>query len=170
MDARVLPPDPRGVRIVARERSHALELAHPPLPALDLLELDERGGPPLATRRAMKPPAPQVVRARDHARVNRLRHPGAIDEVTDRRRDPEELARRDAEPGPVLWMEPQRVRVRDLGEPFRVARARVDERREAEGRQEHHLAPGAIDLRPVHVAPDVARHGLRGPLPLLERP
>src|SRR5438093_1004430 len=87
VDARVLPPDPRGVGIVARERSHALELAHPPLPALDLLELDERGGPPLATRRAMKPPAPQVVRARDHTRVNRLRHPGAIDEVTDRRRD-----------------------------------------------------------------------------------
>src|SRR3989454_1097370 len=68
MDARVLPPDPGGVGVVAHERSHALELAHPPLPALDLLELDERAGPALASRVWMKPPAPQVVRALDHAR------------------------------------------------------------------------------------------------------
>src|SRR2546427_4167994 len=87
MAARVLPPDPGGVGVVAHERSHALELAHPPLPALDLLELDERAGPALASRVWMKPPAPQVVRAGDHAGADRLRHPGAIDEMTDGRRD-----------------------------------------------------------------------------------
>src|SRR5881392_1194683 len=156
VDARLRPPDPRRVGVVARERPDALPLAHPPLPALDLLEVDERGGPALASRVPVKSPSPQMVRARDHAGADRLRRPDPIDEVADRRRDPEEIARDDGEPGSVFGMQPQRIGVRDLVEPLRVARARVDERREQEGRQEHHLAIRAVDLRPVHVASDVA--------------
>src|SRR5437899_5435780 len=149
VDARLRPPDPRRVGVVARERPDALPLAHPPLPALDLLEVDERGGPALASRVPVKSPSPQMVRARDHAGADRLRRPDPVDEVADRRRDLEEIARDDGEPGGVFGMEPQRIGVRDLVEPLRVARARVDERRESEGRQEHHLALRAVDPRPV---------------------
>src|SRR5439155_90751 len=69
----------------------------------------------------------------------------------------------------VLRVEPERIRVRDLVEPLGVARARVDERRQPEGRQQDHLALGAVELRPVDVAPDVVGHRLLRPLPRLER-
>src|SRR3989338_3226186 len=66
-------------------------------------------------------------------------------------------------------MEPERVLVRDLIEPLGVSRAGVDQSRQAKGRQEEHLAFCPVDVFPVHMALDVARHGMLRPLSLFER-
>src|SRR2546430_10400144 len=51
----------------------------------------------------------------------------------------EEIARRDAEPRRILRMEPQRVRVRDLVQPFRIARARRSEEHTSELQSQSNL-------------------------------
>src|SRR5271167_1777456 len=66
-------------------------------------------------------------------------------------------------------MHPYRILVRDLVEPLRVARPGMDERWQAEGRKEKHLAFGAVDVVAMDVALDVAGNGILRPVPVFQR-
>src|SRR5262245_27069391 len=168
--ARLFPPDTRGIGIIAAKRAWPVDLPHAPFTGLGLREIDERRGPALAAGVLAQAPPSEVVRARDHARPHRLRDPHPVDEVPDTGLDLEQVAGRDPHSRRVGGMYPQRIRVGDLVEPLGVARARVDERRQPERGQEHHLALRAIEIRPVDVAADIVGHRLFRPLPRLERP
>src|SRR5439155_2928555 len=81
VDAGLLPPDALGVRVVARERTRPVDLAHSPLPGLEPREVDERGGPPLAPCVFVKTPATEAMGARDHPGPAGPRHPHRVDEM-----------------------------------------------------------------------------------------
>src|SRR5438552_17385078 len=83
VDAGLLPPDALGVRVVARERTRPLDLAHSPLPGLGPREIDDRGGPPPAARALVKSPATAAMRARDHPGPDCLRHPHLVGDAPE---------------------------------------------------------------------------------------
>ena len=88
-----------------------------------------------------QPPAAEVVRAGDDAGPDALGHPDLVDEVADLGVRPS-ADRRSSRRGAAasLGCSQSGLRVRDLVEPLGVAGARVDQRRQPEGRQQHHLA------------------------------
>src|SRR5580692_5658968 len=65
-------------------------------------------------------------------------------------------------------MHPYRILVRDLVEPLRVARPGMDERWQAEGRKEKHLAFRGVDVIAMDVALDVAGNGILRPVPVFQ--
>src|SRR5438552_9874997 len=135
-----LPPHAGGVRIRALEGPDSVDVAHPPLPGRLRLEVDERRRPALAAHLLPKPPPAEVMRAGDDPGPDGLGDPDLVHEVADLRLDLEKISRGHAEPRGVLRVKPERIVVRDLVEPLGVARARVDERGQPEGREEQHLA------------------------------
>jgi len=76
------------------------------------------------------------------------------DEMTDLGLDPHQVAGHDAEAQRVGRMEPERIRLGDLVEPFRIGAAGVDMDRQAKGRDQRHL-PGLESAR-MDMAQDVA--------------
>src|SRR5580693_2890027 len=66
-------------------------------------------------------------------------------------------------------MHPDRILVRDLVEPLRVARPGMNERRQTKRRKEQHLAFGAVDVVAMDVALDVAGNGILRPVPVFQR-
>ena len=82
------------------------------------------------------------------------------DEVADLAVHAGEAAVLEAERLRVLRVDPERVRVRDLLQPLGVGRARVDQRRPAEGRQQRAVARLEVHVAPVHLAADVGGDGL----------
>ena len=168
MDAGFLPPHPPGVLVGALERPDAVDLAHHPLPGLHLLQLHQGGGKAAAAGLLLQAPAPQVVRARHHPGPDPLGDPHPVHEVPDLGVDLEQVAGGRLQPPGVLRVQPQGVLVRDLVEPLGVGRTAVDECRQPERRQEQHLPLGGVDVGRVHMALDVSREPVLGPLPVLE--
>jgi hypothetical protein len=65
-------------------------------------------------------------------------------------------------------MHPQRVGVRNLVEPLGIAGTRMDQRRQAEGRQQDVFTLVVINLIPMHMALDIAWHGVLRPVPVTQ--
>src|SRR6476646_4010102 len=87
------------------------------------------------------------MRTRDDLRTHSFGNPRAIDEVSDLGRDAYQIARLNTESLAVGGVPPERVTVRDLGEPFRLAGSGMNERRQAKCRHEHHFVIGeCIDV------------------------
>ena len=99
--------------------------------------------------------------------ANAFGHPHLVDEVPDARADAHQVGRLDAQARRIFGMHPHRVRVRQLVEPLAVAGTRVDQRGQAEGRDERVLALGAIEVLAVHMALDVLRQRVLRPAPVL---
>ena len=55
MDAGLVPPDPRRIGILARERPRPVHLAHAPLARVEPAQIDERRRPPLTARVSCTP-------------------------------------------------------------------------------------------------------------------
>src|SRR5947199_435171 len=87
VDAGVLPVDPLGVGVLAREGPDAVAGPEPPLPGAERLQIDEGGRPPIAPGLLGEAPAAEVVGAGNHAGADRLRHPDLVHERADLRRD-----------------------------------------------------------------------------------
>src|SRR5579863_2981218 len=66
-------------------------------------------------------------------------------------------------------MHPYRILVRDLVKPLRVARPRMNERRQTKGGKKKHLAFGSVDVVAMDVALDVAGNGMLRPVPVFQR-
>jgi hypothetical protein len=105
-----------------------------------LLELGEAVMPGRRCPVLRQAPAPEVVAHRDDAGLDALGDPDLVDEVADLRLDLDEVAGLDAQALGVLRVHPHRVLVADLVQPLGVGAPGVDQRGQAEGRQEQHLA------------------------------
>src|SRR3990170_4058386 len=132
--AAVFPEDSFGVRVVAFEWFNSMYLPHQPLARLDLFEIDQCGRPALAAAIFGQTPAPEMVRAGDHAGLDAFGRPDLVDEITDLGVDFEEIAGLHVETLGVLGVKPERIAVGNLVEPFGIARPRVNQRRQTEGR------------------------------------
>src|SRR5262249_50628872 len=77
------PPDPLRIRIVAGERDWPFDLPDKPFSWFWLRDLHNVGTIAIARGILTRTPAPEVVRAGDHAGPNPLGQPNAIDEVAD---------------------------------------------------------------------------------------
>ena len=148
------------------ERLRAVHLRHLVAGALPLDCHQRRRG--AVAHLLVQPPAAEVVRHAEHAGPDAFGDPRARDEVADARPHLDEIAGVDAEAPRVRGRDPQRVVVRDLVEPLH-RRARVDERRQPEIREQIELAVLALQVAPVHVPRHVARDRVLGPAPVDER-
>ena len=83
-----------------------MDVPEPPLPVTQALHVDEGGGPALAPRVLLEPPAAEVMRAGDDAGPDRFGHPDLVHEVTDLRLHLQEIARDDAQSRRVPGAEP----------------------------------------------------------------
>ena len=79
-------------------------------------------------------PAAHMMAARDDAGLDAFGHPSAHDEVANLSFHPHEIASAHAEFRRVTGMQPERIRVRDLVQPFRVRTAGVNLDRQTESR------------------------------------
>src|SRR5689334_21822321 len=98
VDAGIFPMNPRGIGIVARERTNSMDLAHHPLPRLYLLQVNQRSGPAFSAGIFLKAPASEMVRARYHTGPDRLGHPDPIDKVADVCGQAHKISRGDTHP------------------------------------------------------------------------
>jgi len=105
-----------------------------------------------------------VVRGGDDAGADPLGDHGLDHEPPDLGLHAREVA--DADALGVLGADQQRVGVGEFVEELRVARARVDYRRQPVGRQQQVLAAIVVDQRVMHVAARVGGHGVLGPAPV----
>jgi hypothetical protein len=96
-----------------------------------VIEFD--GGHHLFLTRLMNFPTAHVMAAGDNSRLDAFRHPRAHDEISDLSFDADQIAGTHAEFRGVTRVQPQRVRVRNLIQPFRVRAARVNLNRQPEG-------------------------------------
>src|SRR5579875_357785 len=105
--AGVVPPDPLGVGVGARERLDAPPLTHQPSPGLDLVQIDQRRRPSLAAAIRLESPASEMMRACEHARPDALGHPCLVDEIANLGSHSQQIAGRDTEPPRILGVQPQ---------------------------------------------------------------
>src|ERR1039457_3054186 len=75
MHARIFPPYPLRVGILALERLDTVNLAHHPFSRRPLLEIDQCRRPSLTPGVLLEAPTPEMMRACDHSRPNSFRHP-----------------------------------------------------------------------------------------------
>src|SRR5206468_3836611 len=123
MNSGVRPPNPPRVGVGARVGLHA---CLPPQREALALACERHRRHHLLLAVFVELPAPHVVAASDDAGVDPLRDPRLDDEVADLGFDANELARANPEPRRVSWMDPERVRVRDLVEPLGIGAPRMD--------------------------------------------
>src|ERR1051326_7704664 len=109
-----------------------------------------------------------MVRTRNNSRTNSFGDPDAIDKITDARLNTHKIASAESEPRGISRVQPNRILVRNLVEPLRVAGAAVNERRQPEGRKKKHLSFIYVDIVPVPVAFDICGNGELGPSPVLK--
>ena len=108
------------------------------------------------------------MRGSDDTRSDALGAPGLDHEVADAGRDPHEATLLDLELLGVCRVNPQRVPVTDLVEPLGVSRTRMDQGRNAEGREQDAFRTRHVEVFPVHMARNPFRRGVFGPAPFLE--
>src|ERR1051326_7966987 len=109
-----------------------------------------------------------MVRTPDDSRTNSFCHPDAIDKVADTGLNPHKITSADAKTRGITCVQPNRIFMRDLVQPLCIPGAAVNERREAEGREEKHLSFIYVDVVPVHVALDVCGNGALRPAPVFQ--
>ncbi len=110
-------------------------------------------------------PAAHVVTARDHSRADALGDPGFDYEVADIGLDPQQITRANAaETHRITRMNPERIGMGDLVEPFRIGAARVYLDGHAESGDEDHLV--LVQLLRMDVALDIAGDGMLRPAPI----
>ena len=81
-------------------------------------------------------------------------------------RDASQVAVGDAQSLGVRCVQPDRIALGDFVQPFGGAAASMDQRWQAERRQQAKLAGSSVDLPPIDVAFDVARQRIFGPAPI----
>ena len=101
VDTRVVPVDPRRVRVVTLERLDVFLVAQPPSPVRHLADVDQAHDPAAARVLGVAPSA-HVVRQTDDPWTDRLGRPDAGDEVADLGVDPRQVAGDEPEPFGVL--------------------------------------------------------------------
>src|SRR6185437_16771850 len=97
----------------------------------------ERRAPTLHPLALGEAPAAHVVRAGDDAGANAFGDPRRYYKMADLRAHAQQVAERDAQSFGVGRMDPERIVVCDLVQPFRIATSRMDEHGQAEGWDEH---------------------------------
>ena len=162
------PPDAFGVGVGGLVRGDALALPEVPS-AVRLLQLHQRGGHAARPFSFGQPPAAEVVRAGDDAGADSLGDPDLVHEVADLGPNANEIAGCQTEPRGIGRVHPGRVGVGDLDQPLRVGAARVDQGREAIGREQDELVRRAVDGVRMDVASNVLRDRELRPAELRER-
>src|SRR5262249_36832705 len=114
MNTCIFPMNPRRIRIAAGKRANAVDLAHLPLPRLDLLQIHQCGRPSLAATVFLQPPASQMVRACHHAWTDSLSDPHAIYKIANSGCQADQVAGADFESISIQRMQPDRVLVGNL--------------------------------------------------------
>src|SRR5256885_17074976 len=84
-------------------------------------------------------PASHVMTAGDDARLNTFSYPGAHDEVSNFSFDTHQITGAHAEPACMTCMQPKRIRMSDLIQPFSVRTASVNLDRQTESRNQDRL-------------------------------
>ena len=112
-------------------------------------------------------PTAHVMTAGDDARLDAFSHPGAHHEVSNFSFDPHEITGAHAELGCMTRVQPQRIRVRDFIQPFRVRAASVNLDRQTESRNQDRLI--CLEIFGVNMASDVSWNCAFGPTPISER-
>ena len=108
----------------------------------------------------------KVMRAGDHAGLHGFRHPDPIYEIPDLGRHADQGAGLDAHPFGILRMHPDRIPVGYFIEPFGIAGARVNQRGQAEGRDQREVALIPVQFVRMDVALDVGGDRIFGPAPV----
>src|SRR6266700_4162624 len=130
MDAHVIPPDAQGIGVAGLVWRCAGFAGQAPLVTV-VIQSHSRHQLTLAI--LVNLPATHVMAARDNSRLNSFRYPGAHNEVTDVCFISNQIASAHAEPGSVAGVQPQRISMRDLVQPFRVRTTRVNLNRQTKG-------------------------------------
>ncbi len=131
--------------------------------------VDERRRPACCPRISRRRQRPRWCEQATTPGRDALGHPGPVDEVADLGAHAHQVAVLQPQATGVAGVDPERVAVRDLAQVLGVPAAGVDQGRQPEGRQQHHLALRGVEARAVDVAARVARQGLLGPAPLGHR-
>src|SRR5689334_479140 len=118
----------------------------------------------------MDAPAPKVMGAENDPWWDALCDPGLGNEVADVGGHTDEIWRVDAQLRSILRMDPDRIAVADLVQPFGIAAASMDQRRQTECGDKDELPLLSVDRGPVHVAAGIIRDRLLRPAPVFERP
>src|SRR5205085_8326897 len=169
MHSGILPPYSLGIDIFALERPHAMHLPHHPSARCELAQIDQGGGPFLAAAVFVQAPSPEMMRACHHSGLDTFGDPNLIDEVAYFSMHFEQVVAPYTETVCIFGMQPQWIAMRNFIEPLGVARARMNQRRQAKGRHQQHLAPARIDMIAMNMAADVGWNRILRPFPILER-
>src|SRR5947209_11245950 len=101
-----------------------------------------------------------MMRAGHYTGTNSLRHPYTVNKVTNRALYLDQAASGHAQPFGITRMHPDRVLVGNLVEPLGIAGAAMNQGRQAEGRQQEHLALADIDVVAMNVALYICGDGI----------
>src|SRR6266480_2650041 len=104
-----------------------------------------------------------MMAARDDTRTNSLRHPGGHDVVSNLSFHPHEVSALHVELCSMAGMNPKRIRVGNLIEPFRVGAASVNLHRQTKGGNQNRLI--LFELVGMDVAFEITRNCMFRPAP-----
>src|SRR5690349_10417301 len=164
MHARVLPPDAHRIRIIRLVRLNAFLTLQAPLRAV-VVQPHRRHQLPLTLISQL--PTAHMMTARNDPGSYALSHPRRHNVITNFSFDAHEIAGPNPELRRMRWMDPERVRMRDLIEPLRVRTARVNLYRQTKRRDQDRLT--FFEIVFVHMTLKVNGYRELRPAPAIHR-